>query len=51
MPSYKYVELLDSIDSKVLLVNTLENIDHVFTNALSEFEQLIFGFVKEFQQK
>ena len=50
-PSYKYVELLDSIDSKVLLVNTLENIDHVFTNALSEFEQLIFGFVKEFQQK
>ena len=50
-PSYKYVELLDSIDSKVLLVNTLENIDHVFTNASSEFEQLIFGFVKEFQWK
>lgn len=50
-PSYKYVELLDSIDSKVLLVNILENIDHFFTNALSEFEQLIYGFVKEFQQK
>ena len=50
-PSYKYVELLDSIDSRILLVNTLENIDHNFTNALPEFEQLIFGFVNEFQRK
>lgn len=50
-PSYKYVGLLDSIDSKFLFVNTLENIDHNFTNALSDFEQLIFGFVKEFQWK
>lgn len=50
-PSYKYVGLLDSIDSRILLVNILENIDHNFTNALPEFEQLICGFVNEFQRK
>ena len=50
-PSYNYVGLLDAIDSKLLEVNTLEEIDHNFTNALPKFEQLIFGFVKEFQWK
>lgn len=50
-PSYNYVGLLDTIDSKLLEVNTLEEIDHNFTNALPKFEQLIFGFVKEFQWK
>lgn len=48
-PSYKYVGLLDFIDSKFLEVDTLEGIDHNFTNALPDFEQLICGFVKDFR--
>ena len=47
--SYNYVGLLNFIDSKLLEVNTLEGIDHNFTNALLDFEQLICGFVKDFQ--
>lgn len=46
-PSYKYVEMLNIVDSKSLAVKTLAGIDHNFTNALPEFENLIYGFVSE----